>query len=162
MRNKFAFLRTLALLSSVGFLSAMSNSAMAVDGKSIPGTNCIDQSNQNDVSYHAFYGYLTNDVNGNNRVQCPVVRDTMAARNNHFNFVRVQLRKFNSTSTHCSLDSRNRTGSTGSFRNGSVGGTGYKTLSISQPIQSYYYGPMNISCGLQDNDQLHGYNYEER
>jgi hypothetical protein len=162
MKNKLSFLKALALLSATGFLGAISNSAIAEDGKAIPGTNCVDQSNQNDVSYATFNGYLANDVNGYNRVQCPVVRDTMAARSNHFNFVRVQLQKFKTTSTTCFLDSRSRAGNTGSFRSGSASGTGYRTVNIAQPIQSFYYGAMNISCGLQDDDRLHGYNYSEK
>ena len=157
-----SLLKTLALLSVTVFLGITSNSVLAVDGKSIPGTNCVDQSNQDDVSYATFFGYLMNDVNGFNRVLCPVIRDTMAAKASHFNFVRVQLQKSYNTTTVCYLDSRTRAGNAGSFRSGSIAGTGYRTVSISQPIKSYYYAPMNISCGLQKGDRIHGYNYEEK
>lgn len=163
MKTQYLPLKKLALLSTVFFLGFSSEIVLAEDGKTIPGTGCVDQSNQNDVSYHSFYGYLTNDVNGLNRVQCPVVREVMAGKSNHFHFVRVQLQKFsNSPSTTCYLDSRSQAGNTGSFRSGSASGNGYRTLSIGQPIQSYSWGAMNISCGLQNDDRLHGYNYNER
>ncbi len=163
MKKQRSTFKKISVVSAILVLGFSGQSAYASDAKAIPGTNCVDETDQTQVSYDSFYGTLFNDVNGFNRVECPVVRDTMAANANHFlQPVRVQLQKTGNTTTTCYLDSRTQAGDSGVFKSGTVVGAGYKTLSISQPIQSFAWGAMNISCGLQSGDKLHGYNYDER
>ncbi len=162
MKKQFSLLKTLALLSATGFLGIASHSVFAGDAKSLPGTNCIDASDQSEVSY-SINGYLRNDVNGINRVVCPIVRDVMSGKNDHFvRSVRVKLRKFLATSTSCDLDSRSENGNTGVFKTGAVSGIGYRTVHIAQPVKSFSWGAMNLTCRLKDDDQVHDYNYWER
>lgn len=171
MKKKFSILKVIAVLSVTSFLGFASHSVLGADGKTIPGTNCVDLNNQNEISYRP-EGYMKNlvvdsDDNeaGSNFVVCPIVRDVTRARSNHFKRpVRIQLETFHSTEPGCFLHSRTRKGDAGIIKSTNNGAlpNGFSTLKIEQPVKSFHWGTMNIMCNLKVGDRLHGYSYLER
>ena len=130
MKEQF---KLLVLTSIIGISTIVNNPTLAGDAKSIPGTNCRDTNNQNDVSY-TFRGALINDltVEGyyeGNVVKCPIIRDNMTAQNPHFvNDVKIQIYKRNTSFTTCALTSTTWNGRTGYGYFGDAVGTGYQTI----------------------------------
>ena len=154
-------IKSLKCLIVASIVGISSQSALAYDDKSIPGTNCVEASNQDNVSYPR--GHLKNDVNGPIVIFCPIVRDNMSALSQHFhNTVKIRFYKRSSRQSTCILSSSNYSGSTSNNYIGSVSGTGYQSIYIPKTIRSYTSGLMNISCFLNAGDELVGINYSER
>lgn len=154
--------QTWLALSLTGILGLFSATAFAMpDGKTAPGLACVDTTNQDEVSYSAYSGSIQNALNESNRVVCPIVREQMAAENDHFKNVQIRLQKANTDNVDCWLDSRNAVGDFGVFAYGYVVGAGYRQINLGQNIQSFFRGTFTIACDLNGYDRIYSYLWDE-